>query len=144
MKILVINGPNMNLLGKREPELYGNNTYRDLLLRVEQRAHEIGAAVIFFQSNHEGAIIDVIQKAADDGMDGIIINPAGYSHTSVAIMDCLKAVKIPTVEVHITDPSEREDFRKIDFVSLAAELTIRGHGIDGYVEALDYLCKTGK
>lgn len=141
MKILVINGPNMNLLGKREPELYGNATYRDLVMRVEERARELDCMCIFFQSNHEGAIIDVIQKAADDGVDGIIINAAGYSHTSIAIMDCLKAVGIRSVEVHVTDPAQREDFRHIDYVALACELTIAGRGIDGYVEALEFLCR---
>lgn len=141
MKILVINGPNMNLLGKREPQLYGNATYRDLIMKVEERARELDVMCMFFQSNHEGAIIDVIQKASDDGIDGIIINAAGYSHTSIAIMDCLKAVGIHAVEVHVTDPMQREDFRHIDYVGLACELTIAGHGIDGYVEALEFLCQ---
>ena len=141
MKILVINGPNMNMLGVREPALYGSSTYRDLIILCENTARELGADCIFFQSNHEGAIIDVIHKAFEDEIDGIVINPAGYSHTSVAILDALKAVGIPTIEVHITEPQEREEFRRIDYISLAARETISGHGLAGYAEAIEKLIR---
>lgn len=141
MKILVINGPNINLLGMREPELYGTETYRDLLVLCENTCKNFGATCITFQSNHEGAIVDVIQQAAKDGVDAIVINAAAYSHTSIAILDALKAVKIRTVEVHITDPKTREEFRHIDYVAMASEKTISGHGIAGYKEALEYLLK---
>ena len=141
MKILVINGPNMNLLGIREPELYGNKTYRDLIVLCEETCRELGATCITFQSNHEGAIVDVIQKAMEDKIDGIVINAAGYSHTSIAILDALKASGIRTVEVHVTEPKAREEFRHIDYVSMAAEKTISGHGLDGYKEAIEYLVR---
>lgn len=141
MKILVINGPNINLLGTREPELYGKETYRDLIVLCEETCKALGATCITFQSNHEGAIVDVIQQAAQDGIDGIVINAAAYSHTSIAILDALKAVKIRTVGVHITDPMQREDFRHLDFVAMASEKIIRGHGINGYKEAIEYLVR---
>ena len=141
MKILVINGPNMNLLGIREPELYGNKTYRDLLVLCEETCKNLGATCITFQSNHEGAIVDVIQKAMEDKIDGIVINAAGYSHTSIAILDALKASGIRTVEVHVTEPKEREEFRHVDYVSMAAEKTISGRGLDGYKEAIEYLVR---
>lgn len=141
MKILVINGPNMNMLGVREPELYGNKTYRDLLILCEETARSLGATCITFQSNHEGAIVDVIQKAMEDKIDGIVINAAAYSHTSIAILDALKAAQIRTVEVHVTDPKTREEFRHLDYVSMAAEKVISGHGIDGYKEAIEYLVR---
>ena len=138
MKILVINGPNLNILGIREKNIYGENTYEDLLLFVRKSAAELGLEVDFFQSNHEGAIIDAIQEAYGK-YDGIVINPAGYTHTSVAILDALKAVNIPTVEVHISDIYQREEFRKNSYVSLAAIKTISGHGFKGYAEALAFL-----
>lgn len=141
MKILVINGPNINMLGTREPELYGTKSYRDLLILCENTCKELGATCISFQSNHEGAIVDVIQQAAQDGIDGIVINAAAYSHTSIAILDALKAVKIRTVEVHITDPKTREEFRHLDYIAMASEKTIAGHGIEGYKEAIEYLVK---
>ena len=141
MKILVINGPNMNMLGVREPALYGNATYRDLIVLCENTARSLDADCIFFQSNHEGAIIDVIHKAYEDGIDGIVINPAGYSHTSVSILDALKAVGIPTIEVHITEPREREEFRRIDYIALAARETISGRGLQGYADAIEKLVK---
>ncbi len=139
MKILVINGPNINLLGEREPELYGTQTYRDLILLCEKTCKEHDAVCITFQSNHEGAIVDVIQQAAKDGINGIVINAAAYSHTSIAILDALKAVKLPCVEVHITDPKTREEFRHIDYVSMACQKIISGKGIDGYKEAIEFL-----
>ena len=137
MKILIINGPNLNMLGVREPEIYGKATYNDLVEMIQKSADEKGVEVEFFQSNHEGAIVDKIQQAYKKA-DGIIINPAAYTHTSVAILDALKAVAIPTVEVHISDVDEREPFRKHSYVSLVAKKTIKGHGFSGYIEALEY------
>ena len=138
MKILVINGPSLNMLGIREPELYGRETYSDLLAKIRKHAEETGTEVFFFQSNHEGALVDAIQ-AAYGVQDGIVMNPGAYTHTSVALLDALKAVGIPTVEVHITDVDEREPFRKISYVRAACVKTISGHGTDGYLEAMDYL-----
>lgn len=137
MKILVINGPNMNLLGLREPDIYGKGSYHELCDRIQREAERLGLEVSLFQSNHEGAIVDEIQ-AAYGVFDGIIINPAGYTHTSVAILDALKAVGIPTVEVHLSDISSREEFRRFSYISLAAKLTITGKGFEGYSEALRY------
>lgn len=137
MNILVINGPNLNLLGKREPDIYGKDTYDDLVLKVSNYAAENNIFVKILQSNHEGTIIDWIQESRNI-RDGIIINPAGYSHTSIAILDALKASELPIIEVHLTDISQREDFRKKSITSLAAEKTIIGKGIHGYLEALDY------
>ena len=138
MKILVINGPNLNMLGIREPDIYGRKTYDDLLLYIKEEADRLGVAVEFYQSNHEGDIVDKIQSAYGN-TDGIVINPAAYTHTSVAILDALKAVKLPAVEVHISDVSQREDFRQISYARLACEKTIIGHGLAGYIEAMDYL-----
>ncbi|MBQ0040521.1 MAG: type II 3-dehydroquinate dehydratase [Clostridiales bacterium] len=138
MKILVINGPNMNMLGVREPEIYGAKTYDDLLsyIKAERGSeHELD----FFQSNIEGEIVDAIQKAYYDKVEGIVINPAAYTHTSIAILDALKAVGIPCVEVHISDVDEREEYRKISYVREVAIATISGHGFDGYIEAIDML-----
>ncbi len=143
MKILVINGPNLNMLGIREPDIYGKSTYNDLVEMIKKHALEKGVEVDFFQSNHEGAIVDRIQKAYRN-IDGIIINPAAYTHTSVAILDALKAVAIPTVEVHISDVDEREPFRKLSYVSLIAVKTIKGKGFQGYAEALSYLLENFK
>ena len=137
-KILVINGPNLNMLGIREPEIYGRTTYVELEAKIRTWASELGVEVKLFQSNHEGAIIDEIQ-AAYGQCDGIIINPAGYTHTSVAIPDAIKAVGIPTVEVHISDIDKREDFRKVSYIRPACIATIQGKGIDGYREALELL-----
>ncbi|MBR5315729.1 MAG: type II 3-dehydroquinate dehydratase [Firmicutes bacterium] len=139
MKLLVINGPNLNFLGIREPDIYGKATYQDLLGRVQQAADERGVEVEFYQSNHEGALVDRIQQAYYDKMDGIIINPAAYTHTSVALLDAVKSVGIPTVEVHISDVSTREDFRQISYVRLGCIGTVMGKGFDGYVEAMDLL-----
>ena len=138
MKILVINGPNLNMLGIREPGIYGKSTYSDLVEMIKKRAEALGVQAEFFQSNHEGDIVDKIQAAYNDA-DGIIINPAAYTHTSIAILDALKAVAIPTVEVHISDIAQREEFRKLSYVSLIAEKTICGKGFDGYIEALNHL-----
>ncbi len=139
MKILVLNGPNINFLGIREPNIYGKSTYNDLLKLVKEHAAVIGAEVSFYQSNHEGDLVDQIQKAYYDKIDGIIFNPAAYTHTSVAILDAVKAVSIPTVEVHISAVDKREDFRRISYISKIAIKTISGKGFDGYIEALDYL-----
>lgn len=138
MKILVINGPNLNMLGIREPSVYGNETYKDLCQEIKNHANKIGVEVKIFQSNHEGAIVDEIQ-AAYNVFDGIVINPAAYTHTSVAILDALKAVNIRAVEVHISDVSKREDFRQISYVRNYCEKTITGHGFKGYLEAMDFL-----
>ena len=139
MKILVINGPNLNFLGIREKDLYGSNTYQDLCDMINDYATKLKIEVELFQSNHEGAIVDKIQEAYLNKVDGIVINPAAYTHTSIAILDALKSVMIPTVEVHITDVNKREDYRKISFVKETAELSIVGHGLKGYLEAIDYL-----
>jgi len=136
-KILVINGPNLNLLGLREPAIYGNRDFNALIEFIRESARSLGLQVECFQSNHEGAIVDKIQQAYGV-FDGIVINPAAYTHTSVAILDALKAVAIPTVEVHISDVSEREEFRRHSFVSLYAAKTIMGKGFDGYREALSF------
>ena len=140
MNILVINGPNMNMLGIRQPEIYGKATYSDLLDMIQQEADRMGVQVSFFQSNHEGALVDAIQQAYFDKADGIIINPAAYTHTSVALLDAVKAVGIPTVEVHVSDPDTREDFRHVSYIRAACVGTIRGHGLPGYLEALHMLC----
>ena len=138
MKILVINGPNINMLGIREPGIYGNENYASLITMIENHAAEKGIEVKCFQSNHEGAIVDEIQ-AAYGRFDGIVINPAAYTHTSVAILDALKSVAIPAVEVHISDVRSREDFRQISYARLACVKTIMGKGFAGYIEAIDYL-----
>ena len=143
MKILVINGPNINMLGIREKEIYGSGSYDDLCAMIKKHADKKNIDVTLFQSNHEGDIVDEIQKAYKK-YDGIVINPAAYTHTSVAILDALSAVKIPTVEVHISDVSKREDFRQISYVRLVAEKTIMGKGFSGYLEAMDYLSERAK
>ncbi len=139
MRILVINGPNMNLLGVRQPEIYGKATYQDLMDLVKEEAESLGVEVDFFQSNHEGALVDAIHRAYFEGVEGIVINPAAYTHTSVALLDAVKAVGIPTVEVHISDPDSREEFRHISYIRAACVATIRGHGLPGYCEALRLL-----
>lgn len=138
MKLLIINGPNLNMLGVREPQLYGSQNYSSLCHLIGKTCDSLGIDYEIYQSNHEGAIVDKIQDAYKV-FDGIVINPAAYTHTSVAILDALKAVSIPTVEVHISDVSTREDFRQRSFVSLVAVKTIMGLGFDGYVEAIKYL-----
>jgi len=138
MKILVINGPNINMLGIREPGIYGKNTFLDLLKLLDETAKEAHLEIEQFQSNHEGAIVDKIQEAYGKA-DGIVINPAAYTHTSVAILDALKSVSIPAVEVHISDVDSREAFRQISYAGLACCKTIKGHGLEGYREAILYL-----
>lgn len=136
--ILVLNGPNINMLGIREPEIYGEKTYENLLDYIEEECEKRELQVTFAQSNHEGDLVDRIQQAYGK-IDGIVFNPAAYTHTSVAILDALKATMIPTVEVHISDVDEREEFRKISMISSVCIKTIKGHGFQGYIEALDYL-----
>ena len=138
MKILVINGPNINMLGIREPEHYGRKTYADLVAEIQKHCDEKNVDVKIYQSNHEGDLVDEIQNAYGN-TDGIVINPGAYTHTSIAILDAVKSVNIPTVEVHISKVEEREDFRQISYVRLACVKTITGHGTDGYLEAIDYL-----
>ena len=137
MKILVINGPNLNMLGIREPAIYGDRSFAALEKFIRESAAELSLDVSLFQSNHEGEIVDIIQSAYGV-YDGIVINPAAYTHTSVAILDALKAVGIPTVEVHLSDINEREEFRHHSFVSLVAKQTICGLGFEGYKKALEY------
>ena len=139
MKILVLNGPNLNMLGIRQPEIYGGDTYEDLKNMIAAEAEKLGVEVSFFQSNHEGALVDAIQQAYFDKVDGIILNPGAYTHTSVALLDAVKGVRIPTVEVHISDPDQREEFRHVSYVRAACVATIKGHGLQGYLEALHYL-----
>jgi 3-dehydroquinate dehydratase type II len=141
MNVLIINGPNLNMLGLREPDIYGKETYETLLQKISAHANERDVSVEFVQSNHEGALVDAIQKAFFDGVDGIVINPGAYTHTSIALLDALKATRIPTVEVHISDPDTREEFRRVSYVRAACIATVAGHGTDGYLEALDILLK---
>jgi len=143
MQILVLNGPNLNMLGVREPDIYGKETYKDLAYKIEKHCAEKDISVEIFQSNHEGDLVDKIQ-AAFGVFDGIVINPAAYTHTSVALLDAVKAVGIPTVEVHISDVSKREDFRQISYIRAACKKTISGHGTAGYFEAIDYLLEGKK
>ena len=138
MKILVINGPNLNFLGIREPDIYGKNTFADLLRLLSAWAEELGVEVEQYQSNHEGDLVDKIQQAYGK-FDGIVINPAAYTHTSVAILDALKAVAIPAVEVHISDVDAREPFRHISYAGMACKYTIKGQGFDGYRQAMQWL-----
>lgn len=138
MKILVINGPNMNLLGLREPDIYGRQTYADLVAALHKRASELGVEISFVQSNHEGDLVDAIQQAYPE-TDGIIINPAAYTHTSVAILDAVKAVGIPTVEVHMSDVKSRDDFRQVSYIRQACIATFMGKGFGSYIEALELL-----
>ena len=140
MKILIINGPNLNMLGLREPEIYGKQNYSALCRLIKKACNDLNVDFEIYQSNHEGAIVDKIQDAYSV-FDGIVINPAAYTHTSVAILDALKSVAIPTVEVHISDVSQREDFRQFSYISLAAIKTVMGLGFDGYRVALEYLVK---
>lgn len=138
MKILVLNGPNINLLGIREPEIYGSRGFSDLLALLDQVAREEGVEICQYQSNHEGCLVDKIQQAYGV-YDGIVINPAAYTHTSIAILDALKAVGIPAVEVHISDVTAREEFRRISYAGMACIKTIQGHGLEGYREAILFL-----
>ncbi len=139
--ILIINGPNMNLLGIRQPEIYGSTDYVDLENLITAEAEQLGVSVSLFQSNHEGDLVDAIQQAYFDKVDGIVINPGAYTHTSIALLDAVKAVGIPTVEVHISDPDTREEFRHVSYIRDACVGSIRGHGVQGYLEALHLLAE---
>ena len=138
MKILVLNGANINMLGIREPDVYGKNTFADLLALLERTAAEEDIEIEQYQSNHEGCLVDKIQESYGK-VDGIVINPAAYTHTSIAILDALKAVSLPAVEVHISDVDSREPFRQISYAGMACRKTIKGHGLEGYREAMQYL-----
>lgn len=140
MRFLIINGANLNMLGIREPNIYGKETYDELCNKIIKKADELGVSVEIYQSNHEGALVDKIQSAYGKA-DGIIINAGGYTHTSVAIYDALMAVGLPAVEVHISNPDEREPFRRTNYLRAACEKTIQGRGTNGYIEALEYLAK---
>ena len=142
MKIYVLNGPNLNLLGVREPGIYGSESYADLIQRIEAHAKEVGVSVKCLQSNHEGTLVDYIHEGFYEKIDGIVFNPGAYTHTSIALLDALKATKIPTVEVHISDVDAREEFRRISYIRPACIATISGHGTAGYLEAIDLLLKT--
>lgn len=144
MKLLVINGPNINMLGIREPDIYGTESYAELIRMINAHAAQLGVEIENFQSNHEGAIVDKIQAAYFDGTGGIVINPAAYTHTSVAIADALKAVMIPTVEVHISAVETREAFRQVSYVRDIAKKTITGRGLAGYIDAIDFLVSNYK
>ena len=139
MKILVINGPNLNMLGIREPKHYGKETFEELCNRIERKGADTGSEIVQYQSNHEGDLVDKIQEAYFTGVDGIVINPGAYTHTSIALRDALSSVRIPAVEVHISDVDSREDFRKISYIRDICVKTISGHGTDGYLEAIDFL-----
>ncbi len=139
MKIYVLNGPNLNMLGIREPDQYGKESYAYLCEMIEKHAEGRGAEVVIYQSNHEGDLVDKIQEAYLEGADGIVINPGAYTHTSIALLDAVKAVSLPTVEVHISRVEDREDFRQVSYVRLACVKTITGRGLRGYTEAMDYL-----
>ena len=139
MKILVMNGPNLNLLGVREPDIYGKETYETLIKKIQAHADERGVEVAFVQSNHEGTLVDEIHRAFFEGWDGIVIYPGAYTHTSIALLDAVKATKMPTVEIHISDPDTREDFRHVSYIRAACIATVAGHGTNGYLEALDLL-----
>ncbi|MBE6045690.1 MAG: type II 3-dehydroquinate dehydratase [Clostridiales bacterium] len=143
MRIIVINGPNLNMIGIREPEIYGRQTYDDLVAFIKDAFEEAGVEGDIYQSNHEGEIVDFIQQAYQKA-DGIVLNAGAYTHTSIAILDALKAVDIPTVEVHLTDTENREAFRKTSYVSIFAERMIKGKGFEGYREAIRYLAQSGR
>ena len=140
MKLLVINGPNLNMLGIREKHIYGERDYDALCRYIRDEAAKLGAEVELFQSNHEGAIVDRIQAAWSDGTEGIVINPAAYTHTSVAILDALKAVQLPAAEVHISDVNQREPFRRVSYAGMACQAHYIGLGFEGYAKAMEYLC----
>lgn len=139
MKLLILNGPNLNMLGIREPDCYGRETYENLINKIETYCDNKGITCECYQSNHEGCLVDKIQKAYGE-VDGIVINPGAYTHTSIALLDAVKAVSIPTVEVHISKLEEREDFRQISYIRLACVKTITGLGTDGYLRGIDFLC----
>lgn len=144
MKIFVLNGPNLNMLGIREPDKYGNNNYKDLIQLVKKHAKQKGVSCNIYQTNSEGKLVDLIQSAYYKKADGIVINPGAYTHTSIAILDAVKAVNLPCVEVHISKVEEREDFRQVSYIRNACVKTITGKGIDGYLEAIDFLIENYK
>ncbi len=139
MKIYLLNGPNLNMLGIREPDKYGSQSYAHLIDMVKKHCESIGAEIVCYQSNHEGDLVDKIQEAYFKGADGIVINPGAYTHTSIALLDAVKSVSLPTVEVHISKVEEREDFRQVSYIRSACVKTITGHGLTGYIEAIDFL-----
>ena len=139
MKVYIINGPNLNMLGIREPEHYGNTSYSGLVEMIKEYCDERGIETVFCQSNHEGVLVDKIQEAYFEGADGIVINPGAYTHTSIALLDAVKSTRLPTVEVHISNLEEREAFRQISYIRAACIKTVSGHGTDGYLEAVDAL-----
>ena len=139
MKIYVINGPNLNMLGIREPDKYGSVSYSDLVDMINEHCERLGIEAVLYQSNHEGNLVDKIQEAYFEGADGIVINPGAYTHTSIALLDAASAVRLPIVEVHISKVEEREDFRQVSYIRAACVKTITGHGVNGYIEAIDYL-----
>ena len=139
MKFLIINGPNLNMLGIREPDKYGKESYEALLDKIRAHCENDDIEVEFYQSNHEGDLVDRIQQAYFEGTDAIVINPGAYTHTSIALLDAVKAVGIPTAEVHISKVEEREDFRQVSYIRAACCFTVTGHGTDGYLEAIDFL-----
>ncbi len=141
MKILILNGPNLNMLGIREPAHYGSGTYDELVEKIKNHCNSCGVTPLFYQSNHEGELVDRIQSAYFEGVDGIVFNPAAYTHTSIAILDAVKSVSIPTVEVHISKVEEREDFRQTSYIRQACIATVTGKGFDGYTEAVGILLK---
>ena len=139
MKIYVINGPNLNMLGIREPDHYGKASYSELCEMVKTHAEKRGIEVVLYQSNHEGDLVSKVQEAYFEGADGIVINPGAYTHTSIALLDAVKSTSLPCVEVHISKLEEREDFRQVSYIRLACVRTITGHGLEGYLEGMDYL-----
>lgn len=139
MKFVIINGPNLNMLGIREPDKYGTETYQDLVEKIKKHCKQRQVACEFYQSNHEGDLVDRIQQAYFDQADGIVINPAAYTHTSVALLDAVNGTRIPTAEVHISDVKKREDFRQVSYIRQGCCFTVMGHGTDGYLEAIDFL-----
>ncbi len=141
MKFMIINGPNLNLLGIREPGLYGAETYEDVIQKIQDHARESDVEVTCYQSNHEGDLVDAIHRAYFENYDGIVINPGAYTHTSIALLDAVKATKLPTVEVHISAVEKREEFRQVSYIRLACIHTITGQGTDGYLHGMDYLLK---
>ncbi|MBQ7387243.1 MAG: type II 3-dehydroquinate dehydratase [Clostridia bacterium] len=140
MKLYILNGPNLNMLGIREPAHYGAQSYSDVVKMIDEHCNSLGISAVFYQSNHEGELVDKIQEAYFEGADGIVINPGAYTHTSIALLDAVKSVKLPTVEVHISKVEEREAFRQVSYIREACVKTITGHGTNGYIEAVDYLC----
>ena len=139
MKLYILNGPNLNMLGIREPGHYGTTTYSELVNMIDEHCKAKGISPVFYQSNHEGDLVDKIQEAYFEGADGIVINPAAYTHTSVALLDAVKSTSLPCVEVHISKVEEREDFRQVSYIRAACFATITGHGVKGYLEAVDML-----